>query len=90
MSKCITVLAIENDEILQKAPERTLKLYDFDIFMEINGTFLFWMDNALFDHIKQINTRWTLKIGVIKYKNENKHSQIDNRISDSSCGIDRT
>jgi DNA-binding response OmpR family regulator len=37
MSKWITVLAIEDDEIVQKAMERSLKLYGFDTSMAKDG-----------------------------------------------------
>jgi len=37
MSKWITVLAIEDDEIVQKALERSLKLYGFEAFLAKDG-----------------------------------------------------
>ena len=37
MSKWITVLAIEDDEIVQKALERSLKLYGFDACLAKDG-----------------------------------------------------
>ena len=37
MSKWITVLAIEDDEIVRKALERSLKLYGFETFLAKDG-----------------------------------------------------
>ena len=54
MSKWITVLAIEDDEIVQNALERSLKLYSFDICLAKDG--LSWLKLAQEKQTEQIRT----------------------------------